>query len=124
METVRRDVERSLGDQFGLVVTADETTRSDGTRVVRVVAEGTAEGRPFRWIHHVLTDPLGHRAAVTCMHEVAAADRFAIADRELVAGLVLVADRPANPPREARLPAAAAAPPHDGEKDRISSHAP
>lgn len=124
METVRRDVERSLGEQFGLVVSADETTRSDGTRVVRVVAEGTAEDRPFRWIHHVLTDPVGHRAAVTCMHEVAAADRFAIADRELVAGLVLVADRPANPPREARLPAAAAALPHDGENDRISLQAP
>jgi len=105
VETVRRDVERSLGDQFGLVVAAEETTRGDGTRVVRVVADGTAEDRPFRWIHHVLTDPVGHRAAVTCMHEPAAADRFAIADRELVAGLVLAADTIDPPPREARLPA-------------------
>jgi hypothetical protein len=104
-ETVCRDVERSLGGQFGLIVESEETTRDDGTRIVRVVAEGTAEDRPFRWIHQVLTDPTGHRAAVTCMHEPAATDRFAIADRELVAGLVLVPDQPAPPPREARKPA-------------------
>lgn len=102
LETVRRDVERSLGDQFGQIASAESTTRGDGTRVVRVVAEGTAEDRPFRWIHQVLTDPAGYRAAVTCMHEPAMADRFGIADRELVAGLVLMADRPDEPLREAR----------------------
>lgn len=99
-ETVRRDVERSLGDQFGQITASEESARGDGTRLVRVVAEGTAEDRPFRWIHHVLTDPAGYRAAVTCMHEPAAAEAFAIADRELVAGLVL---RP-DPAREARIP--------------------
>lgn len=104
LETVRRDVERSLGDQFGQITAAEATTRGDGTRVVRIVAEGTAEDRPFRWIHQVLTDPAGYRAAVTCMHEPAMADRFGIADRELVAGLVLVADRAAAPLREARNP--------------------
>ena len=104
LETVRRDVERSLGDQFGQIIAAEATTRGDGTRVVRVVAEGTAEDRPFRWIHQILTDPAGYRAAVTCMHEPAMAERFGVADRELVAGLVLVADRPAEPLREARNP--------------------
>ncbi len=123
VDTVRRDVERSLGDQFGLVVAAEQTTRGDGTRVVRVVAEGTAEDRPFRWIHQVLTDPAGHRAAVTCMHEPAAADRFAIADRELVAGLVLAADSIDPPPREARLPQATAPLETEG-KPRISPQAP
>jgi len=51
--------------------------------------DGAAAGRPFRWIHHVVTDPGGHRAAVTCMLEPALADRFGAADRELVAGLMV-----------------------------------
>jgi hypothetical protein len=90
VEQVSRDVELSLGEQFGHIATADESTRDDGTRVVRVMAEGAAEGRPFRWIHQLLTDPQGHRLAVTCMLEPAMADRFGGADLELAAGLVLL----------------------------------
>ncbi len=95
-ETVRDDVRRSLGDQFGVVAESEAKTRDDGTRVVRVVAEGAADGRPFRWIHYVLTDPAGHRVAATFMHEPALIDRFAAADRELVAGLVVLPDTPAR----------------------------
>jgi hypothetical protein len=97
-ETVRGDVRRSLGEQFGLLAESESATRDDGTRVVRVVAEGAADGRAFRWIHYVLTDPAGHRVAVTFMHEPALIDRFAAADRELVAGLVV---RPDAAPRQA-----------------------
>ncbi|MFM7137551.1 MAG: hypothetical protein ACKO1M_10855, partial [Planctomycetota bacterium] len=100
-ETVRADVRRSLGEQFGLLAESESATRDDGTRLVRVVAEGAADGRAFRWIHYALTDPAGHRLAVTFMHEPALIDRFAAADRELVAGLVVVPD-PA--PRQAAAP--------------------
>ena len=106
IETVRRDVERSLADQFGQITASEATTRGDGTRVVRIVAEGSAEDRPFCWIHHVLTGPEGHRAAVTCMFEPAMANRFAAADQELVAGFLLLPDPTAPPPREAQLPTA------------------
>ena len=102
VDQVQRDVERSLGSQFGRIAEAESLSRSDGTRVVRIVADGTAEGQPFRWIHHVLTDPQGYRAAVTCMLEPAMLERFAVADSELVAGLTLLPDRP----REASRPAA------------------
>jgi hypothetical protein len=90
VEQVSRDVERSLGDQFGHIATADASSRDDGTKIVRVMADGTAEGRPFRWIHQVLTDPAGHHLAVTCMLEPSMADRFGGADLELAAGLVLL----------------------------------
>jgi hypothetical protein len=122
--TVRRDVERSLGDQFGLITASETTVRADGTKVIRVVAEGTAEDRPFRWIHQVLTNPGGHRAAVTCMHEPAMADRFGIADRELVAGIVLAADRSTPPVREARNPPLSAAGPSGQENPEHSRGAP
>ena len=101
--TVCDDVRRSLGEQFGLLTESEASTREDGTRIVRVVAEGAADGRPFRWIHYVLTDPAGHRVAATFMHEPGLADRFAAADRELVAGLVALPDARA---RQAVTPAA------------------
>jgi len=111
VQQVSRDVERSLAGQFGHLASAEATTRDDGTRLVRVVAEGSAEGRPFRWIHHVLTDPQGHRAAVNCMLEPALADRFGGADHELVAGVVLLPDPAPRPrPRTASRPASQTAP--------------
>lgn len=114
---VQRDIERSLAGQFGRFEQASEATRSDGVRIVRVVSEGTAENLPFRWIHHVLTDSSGRRAAATFMLEAAAAKRFAAADREFVDGLAFPgtpapadptpgapADRTAGVPRETVTP--------------------
>jgi hypothetical protein len=95
-DDVRNDVRRSLGDQFGAIVESEAATRDDGTRLVRVVADGAAAGRPFRWIHHVATAGGGYRAAVTFMLEPALADRFGAADRELVAGLMVLPDPPAR----------------------------
>jgi hypothetical protein len=95
-EQVSRDLAASLGDQFGHVTTADETTRDDGTRVVRVVAVGSAEGRDFSWIHHLFTAPTGHRLALTCMLEPAMADRFGAADHELAAGIILLDSEPVS----------------------------
>ena len=114
---VQRDIERSLAGQFGRFEHAAEATRSDGVRIVRVVSEGTAENLPFRWIHHVLTDASGRRAAATFMLEASAVKRFAAADREFVDGLAFAttsapaapapgppADRAARVPRETVTP--------------------
>ncbi len=104
---VQRDIERSLAGQFGRFEHASEATRSDGVRIVRVVSAGTAENLPFRWIHHVLTDAQGRRAAATFMLENSAAKRFGDADRELIDGLTFPADEAAAAgaaDREARVP--------------------
>jgi len=101
---VQRDIERSLAGQFGRFEHASEATRSDGMRIVRVVSEGTAENLPFRWIHHVLTDASGRRAAATFLLEAAAVKRFAAADREFVDGLAF----PAIPASDAPTPEAPA----------------
>ena len=101
---VQRDIERSLAGQFGRFEHASEATRSDGVRIVRVVSEGAAENLPFRWIHYVLSDASGRRAAATFMHEVSAAKRFADADRQLIDGLGFPATAASPPDREARAP--------------------
>jgi len=106
---VQRDIERSLAGQFGRFTQAAEATRSDGVRIVRVVSEGMAGTVAFRWIHHVLTDAEGRRAAATFMLEAAAAERFAEADRDMIDGFAFPAAAPASgdatpPDREARAP--------------------
>jgi hypothetical protein len=105
---VERDLARSLAGQFGAVEHSSEATRTDGVRIVRVVAGGRAGDLPFRWVHAVLTDAAGHRLAVTCLLEASMAERFGEADRRLVDGIRLPAG-PATAPeaagdREARLP--------------------
>ena len=105
---VERDLARSLAGQFGAVEHSSEATRTDGVRIVRVVAGGRAGDLPFRWIHAVLTDGEGHRLAVTWLLEASLAERFGDADRRLVDGIRLPA-APATDPetagdREARLP--------------------
>lgn len=111
---VERDLGRSLAGQFGTVEHSSEATRTDGVRIVRVVAGGRAGDLPFRWVHAVLTDDEGHRLAVTCLLEAALATRFGEADRRLVDGIRLPArppvapeaadDREARRPRDSRTP--------------------
>lgn len=117
---VERDLERSLVGQFGRLEHSSEATRSDGVRLVRVVATGRADGLPFRWIHAVLTDDDGDRVAVTCTLEDSLEKRFGTADRELLDGIQLpgggesagktaeghdtTRDRQARLPQESRTP--------------------
>ena len=111
---VERDLERSLAGQFGRLEHSSEATRSDGIRLVRVVATGRADGLPFRWVHYVLTDGSGHRVVVTCTLEQSQEKRFGTSDRELVDGIRLPTDVESGPKtveddgltsgRQARLP--------------------
>jgi hypothetical protein len=111
---VERDLERSLAGQFGRLEHSSEATRSDGIRLVRVVATGRADGLPFRWVHCVLTDGSGHRVVVTCTLEQSQEKRFGTSDRELVDGIRLPTDAESGPKtveddgltsgRQARLP--------------------
>lgn len=111
---VERDLQRSLAGQFGRLEHSSEATRSDGVRLVRVVATGRADGLAFRWIHYVLTDADGDRLAATCTLEDSLEKRFGTADRELVDGIRLPAGVESGaetagkdgsgPDREARLP--------------------
>lgn len=95
---VQRDVESSLGGQFGRFAEAGEAGRDDGVRDVRVVSQGRAGSLPFRWIHHVLTDSRGQRASAAFMVEESLAERFAAADRDLIAGLLFGPLPPRPPP--------------------------
>lgn len=111
VDEVKRDIEKSLSGQFTRFESAAASEQSNGPdggtlNVVRVASAGTAEGLPFRWIHYVVSDAEGRRASVTFMLEASLVERFADADRELVAGLRLEPEGV----REARLPEKTALP--------------
>lgn len=110
---VERDWSRSLAGQVGRIDDAEEFTRGDGVRIVRIVSSGTAGRLPFRWVHYVLAAPGGHRASATFMFEDSSAERFAAADRSLVEGIVL-----APAPAGRRPPGTAALPPAGGARPR------
>lgn len=93
-ETVAADVRRSLGDQSVQIAEAGQVVRDDGSRLIRVVADGAAAGRPIRWIHHLVTGPGGHQAAATFVLEQDMLERFAAIDQELVTSLVVLPDAP------------------------------
>jgi hypothetical protein len=115
---VQRDIERSLAGQVLRIDEAAAEDRADGMRLVRVASSGTAEGLPFTWIHYVAVAPHGVRIDMAFMVQESMRDRFAAADRELVAALTAAtgsgnaarpAGEPANPDgpaevREARVP--------------------
>jgi len=117
---VQRDIENSLGSQFGQFAGTAEAVEDDGTRIVRVVSLGTAESLPFRWIHHVITDSRGRRATAAFMVQESLAGRLGDADRDMIAGLRFpqpgdgsgrAADTVEKPvAREARLPRETAPP--------------
>lgn len=93
-EELEADVRRNLAGQAERIEAATEAERSDGLRIVRVVASGAAEGLPFCWIHYVVTDSAGHRVAATFMLEHSLRDRFGTRDRDLIDGLTFL---PATP---------------------------
>ena len=95
-EELQADVRRSLAGQAEQIEAATEAERSDGVRVVRVVASGTAEDLPFCWIHYVVTDTAGHRVAATFMLEHSLRERFGTRDRDLIDGLTFLPPAPAD----------------------------
>jgi hypothetical protein len=88
---LQRDIERSLADQFSHLLKAAESQRSDGTRILRVVSAGEADGLPFQWIHYHLAAENGQRVSLSFIVETKQVERFGDADQRLVEGLKLSA---------------------------------
>lgn len=86
---LQQDIERSLAGQFGHLIAADESQRSDGTNILRVASVGEAAGLTFRWFHYHLSGAGGHRVSLVFMVESKQFEQFAVADRRFVEGLCL-----------------------------------
>ena len=76
-----------LGKQFGQIVESDELTTASGTRVLRVVANGSAEGVPIRWVLMHLSDTVGKQIVATFTMEGNNIDAFGSSDMQFASSI-------------------------------------
>ena len=81
------DIEKTLGPQFGHLVSASLSSRDDGTTLMRVASVGEAEGLAFHWIHYHLRSPEGQRLSLSFVVESTCFARFSDADRQYLDGV-------------------------------------
>lgn len=107
----QKDVEKTLGKNFGQIVEAGQATNENGIRVLKVTVSGFSSELPIQWIYYHLSDAAGRRASVVITLEEKLAERFAGIDGQLIANLKLL-DLPTDEeksPTPAEEPKAAAA---------------
>lgn len=83
----QKDIEKSLGKQFGQFVSAREESDAIGRRVYRVVATGTASDLPIQWTYYLFTTRDGSRLSAAFSVEQSLVERFGSADREFLQAL-------------------------------------
>jgi hypothetical protein len=99
LEMFQKEVQQSLGKNFGLFERAAERKTAAGLRLLHVVAIGTVSELPITWHYYLLVGKDGQRAAVSFTMENSVADRFAGADQLVVDGFRLLPQRPASAAR-------------------------
>ena len=83
------DIEKTLGEQFGHLLSASTSSRDDGTTIMRVASVGEADNLPFHWIHYHLRTVEGRRLSLAFVVESRHLARFSQADRHYVDGVDL-----------------------------------
>ena len=83
------DIEQTLGEQFGHLVSASTFSRDDGTTIMRVASVGESEDLPFHWIHYHLRSIEGRRLSLAFVVESRHLARFSEADRQYIEGVDL-----------------------------------
>jgi hypothetical protein len=90
------DIRDALGKQFGQFLTASELRSTAGTPIYRVEVRGSVASVPVVWIYYWVTAPSGEALVLSFTLEEELRDRFVDADKQLLDGLVLRADRVAG----------------------------
>jgi hypothetical protein len=85
----QRDVQDSLGKNFGQFVNASQYTSEAGYSVLRLVVHGNVSQLPIEWVYYLVSDAHGHRISLAFTLEESLKRRFEEADRALVNGLRL-----------------------------------
>jgi hypothetical protein len=89
LEEFQRDVEASLGKNFGQFTHASQSKNEAGYLVLRVVARGVVSELPIEWVYYLIQDSEGRRVSLAFTYEQELTERFAQADRAMVQQLRL-----------------------------------
>jgi hypothetical protein len=85
----QRDVERSLGNNFGRFTSAGQRVNEAGYAEFRVVVQGKISELPIEWIYYLVQDRQGRRVSLAFSLQQSVSQRFAEADRRVVDALEL-----------------------------------
>jgi hypothetical protein len=85
----QRDVQNSLGKNFGQFVKASQNTHEAGYTMFRLVIHGSVAQLPIEWIYYLIQDEKGQGVSLAFTFEQDLSGRFGEADRSLVSGLRL-----------------------------------
>ncbi len=80
----QKDVQSSLGKNFGQFINASQSTSDAGYKILRVVVHGNVSKLPIEWVYYLIADDHGQRVSMAFTLEESLVDRFAQADRALV----------------------------------------
>ncbi|TWU24438.1 hypothetical protein Pla52o_23650 [Novipirellula galeiformis] len=83
MEALQENIKTTLGEQLVQLELANERVNSEGLRVLSVVARGSVQEVPIRWVIQHFSDDSGRRAMATFTMEGDSVDAFATSDVQL-----------------------------------------
>lgn len=92
LEELQDDIKQSLGKNFRQFAEASQSQTDEELRILRVTAVGEASDLAVQWNYYHLSNEQGQRLALVFTFESNLAERFAEADRALVASLEFLAD--------------------------------
>jgi hypothetical protein len=93
LEAFQKDVQQTLGKNFGQFVKAQQGMEGN-RRVLRVEAEGSVQEMPIDWVYYLLTDLEGRQVSLAFTYERTLAEQFAAADQQIVKSITIHAQEP------------------------------
>jgi hypothetical protein len=84
LESFQKDVQQSLGKNFGAFESAAERKHAAGYRLLHAAAHGRVSDVPIVWHYYLLIDEQGRRAALSFTMEAKLLERFGDADRLII----------------------------------------
>jgi hypothetical protein len=114
LEALQEDVRRTLGEQLGQFVEADQRVSDSAIRVLRVTAQGAVEGVPIQWVIMHFSDDSGRRLLATFTMEGDNVGEFAGSDIQLANSLRMIEQVPQDNAGEGQPASAGIAPGSSG----------
>jgi hypothetical protein len=105
LEAFQIEIRKTLGDQFGELLEAEEGLNGGGLRTLRVAVVGMVQQVPVQWVFLHFSDDSGRRLGATFSLESSQVDAFLGSDAQLANSLQFEEIEP--PVRRAAQPASA-----------------
>lgn len=96
MASFQTEIEKALAERNGQMLEATEATNDDGLRILRITAAGAVEKVSLYWVYYHISNDKGRRASVVVTVESDNVERYAEAERSLIASWQFISrtDRP------------------------------